>query len=440
MNQSMVRIVVENREALRAAAASARISTQQGTAMEIFEKSLGDERDLKLLNKVLSSGHKSVIEHQTFTLAFNDVSVLAEQFLIECRLASFTVKSRRYVDFGSAGWVCPEGLTDEQKALYDGAMKARFEDYGKLMELGVPKEDARFVLPYALRSNFFMTLDARELIALACAMLYGRGRGFDEIESLGRQLKDQFDVLYPGVIDEEARRYPHYEPMPLPEEICLGTDREGGAELIDAPRDTEGFLDAVYDFTGRFQAGDAAAHRRAMFTDARPRELEMLRYSFRVKRVSLACVTHFTRHRMLSLLVPPVARALAEGDYVLPETVKAIPEAEAVYRHAFESQGRAAQRALAMGVPMEALSYFALSGHELDLMLSINLRELIHFMKLRTCRRAQWEIQDVAWKMLELLRQGEPEVFGCLGPSCVYGPCPEGKMSCGRPYRSEWEE
>ena len=103
MNQSRAVVVVENREALRVAAASARISTQQGTALEIYERSLGDARDLKLIDKVLSSGHKSVIEHQTFGIAFNDVSVLVEQFVIECRLASFTVKSRRYVDFGGAG-------------------------------------------------------------------------------------------------------------------------------------------------------------------------------------------------------------------------------------------------------------------------------------------------------------------------------------------------
>ena len=127
MNRSQAIIINRNPEALRAAAASARISTQQGTAMEIYADSQGDARDLKLIDKVLSSGHKSVIEHQTLTVAFNDVSVLAEQFMIECRLASFTVKSRRYVDFGAAGWVCPEGLTADQRALYDRAMAARFE-------------------------------------------------------------------------------------------------------------------------------------------------------------------------------------------------------------------------------------------------------------------------------------------------------------------------
>ena len=80
------------------------------------------------------------------------------------------------------------------------------------------------------------------------------------------------------------------------------------------------------------------------------------------------------------------------------------------------------------------------SGHEIDLMLTMNAREIVHFMKLRTCRRAQWEIRGVAWRMLEALRESCPEIFGGIGPSCVYGKCPEGRMSCGKPYKSIWEE
>ena len=154
MKQSKAIIVVENREALRAAAGSARISTQQGTALEIFDRSLGDEKDLNLLKKVLSSGHKSVIEHQTVSIAFNDVSVLVEQFVIECRLASFTVKSRRYVDFGAAGWVCPEGLTEDQRALYDAAMAARFDKtYVIDLRKNAPVYDAAFKEAFFLNGH-----------------------------------------------------------------------------------------------------------------------------------------------------------------------------------------------------------------------------------------------------------------------------------------------
>ena len=429
MINSKAIIIVKNHDALRVAASSARISTQPGTAMEIFERSLGDERDLKLMNKVLSSGHKSVIEHQTFSIAFNDVSVLVEQFVIEARLASFTVKSRRYVDFSGAGYVVPDGLSEEQASLYDAAMQARFADYEKLMALGVPKEDARFLLPYCLRSNFFMTVNARELIALVCAMLYGRGRDYGEIRALGAQLKAQFDELYPGVIDAEKGRFVGCAVAPLPGGIKAGEAHEGGAELLSAPDAPMALLNGALSFSGRIAEGDI----RALILDARPRELELLNYAFRIKNISLACLTHFARHRIQTQVIPAVMTALAGGNYVLPETVRAVPEAEAVYRAAFADQAKLAECAIARGIKPEDVSYFALSGHQLDILLGMNARELMHFMKLRTCSRAQWEIRGVAGKMLDLLAENTPEIFRMYGPSCRFGPCPEGRMSCGKP-------
>ena len=102
-------------------ASGGRISTMDGTADEIFETSLaaGREKNEKLIGKVLSSGHTSVLEHGFVNLAFENVSVLAEQFLIEFRLASFTVKSRRYVDFSKAGYVSPELESDAQRKIFD---------------------------------------------------------------------------------------------------------------------------------------------------------------------------------------------------------------------------------------------------------------------------------------------------------------------------------
>ena len=60
-------------------------------------------------------------------------------------------------------------------------------------------------------------------------------------------------------------------------------------------------------------------------------------------------------------------------------------------------------------------------------------------MKLRICRRAQWEIRGIALQMLKLLAALEPELFSHYGASClVDGRCPEGKLTCGRPIeRSE---
>ena len=95
MQQESAKIILKNEDGLRAVASAARISTTQGSALEIFAKSGDAAKDMKLVQKVLASGHRSVIEHQTFTVAFDGVSVLVEQFLIEFRLASYLVKSRQ---------------------------------------------------------------------------------------------------------------------------------------------------------------------------------------------------------------------------------------------------------------------------------------------------------------------------------------------------------
>lgn len=442
VNQSTAKILNDNRAALGVTASAARMSTQQGTALEIFKKSGNVEKDLNLVSKVLSSGHKSVIEHQTLSVAFNDVSVMVEQFVIEFRLASFTVKSRRYVDFSGAGYVVPCELNETQRNAYCTRMDELFRDYETLLERGIPKEDARFLFPYSLRSNFFMTINARELIYMICSMVSGRGAGYEELHNLGEQLKAQFDALYPGVIDAEQARFnaPKRDVRTL--EISRGGEVSGHASLISSPENPELLLETAMAFSGRFTPQDGrfmtADNIRCLRNDSRPRELETLNYTFRVSNVSLACVTHFTRHRMQSPMIPDVVRALCNGNYIIPASVKADPMALELYCKAFEKQTTAAQDALESGVSGEVLAYYAMSGHVVDIMMTLNAREMLLFAKLRTCTRAQWEIRGVAREMILRLNEVSPEIFGGYGPSCaVTGRCPEGKMTCGRPVKIE---
>ena len=320
MNKSKAVILHPNPDQRRIVASPARISTQQGTAMEIYEKSGDVEKDLKLVGKVLSSGHKSVIEHQTVSIAFNDVSVMVEQFVIEYRLASFTVKSRRYVDFSDAGYVVPDDMNAAVRDIYTRRTKRLFDVYQQLMDLGIPKEDARFVLPYGFRSNFFVTMNARELMHMICAMVRGRGARFAEIRSLGEQLKRQFDELYPDVLDAQLKSCNPERMEASSGDIAVGSALPPKVEIIGAPTDPMGLLDTAMRFARRFSGADEASIR-ALLADDRPRELEALYYTFRIDHASLACVTHFTRHRMLSLMLHHELSALTDGNYVLPESV-----------------------------------------------------------------------------------------------------------------------
>ena len=438
MNYGTARILQKNEAALRTVASSARISTHQGTALEIYEKSGDREKDLKLVNKVLASGHKSVIEHQTLSVAFDNVSVLVEQFVIEFRLASFTVKSRRYVDFSDSGYVVPEGMNPEVETLYRGRTEALFALYEQLLQLEIPKEDARFVLPYGFRSNFFATMNARELMHMVIAMLKGQGSAFPELRALGLQLKEQFDEMYPGVLDAELKHAPECLEEGEAGPILAGSAREPEVRIISAPANPVEVLGTAMRFGRRFSGFDAENMRRLLL-DARPRELEVLSYSFRIDNVSLACVTHFTRHRMLSLMLRHELSALEEGNYVLPERISANPEALRLYCSAFEAQTVAAARAQKLGADESQLSYFAMAGHTTSILITMNARELLHFAKLRCCARAQWEIRGIARAMIELLNETDAQPIFCgYGPTCaVTGRCPEGKMSCGHPVRIE---
>lgn len=436
MNRGTAKILLKNEDALRIVASAARISTQQGTALEIYDRSGDAEKDLKLVGKVLSSGHKSVIEHQTLSVAFDNVSVLVEQFVIEFRLASFTVKSRRYVDFSDAGYVIPEGMSAQVEKIYAERTESLFAAYERLMELGIPKEDARFVLPYGFRSNFFMTLNARELILMVTAMLKGRGSVYPELRMLGNQLKEQFDALYPGVIDGEMARAASEIPEGGAGPMFVGDVREPEVRIVAAPAKPVETLNTAMRFGRRFNGFDAD-NMQQLLTDARPRELELLSYSFRIDYVSLACVTHFTRHRMLSLMLRHELSALSDGNYVLPESVNANEEARAIYCDAFQKQSEAAMAAKDSGAEAEQLAYFAMAGHTTSILITMNARELLHFSKLRACSRAQWEIRGIARAMIELLNETDARpIFQNYGPTCaVTGKCPEGKMCCGHPVR-----
>ena len=65
------------------------------------------------------------------------------------------------------------------------------------------------------------------------------------------------------------------------------------------------------------------------------------------------------------------------------------------------------------------------------IVVSMNARELHHFFRLRLCRRAQWEIRDLAFAMLRAVLSAAPLLFRDAGPECLAGACPEGEYSCG---------
>ncbi|MBR3942899.1 MAG: FAD-dependent thymidylate synthase, partial [Clostridia bacterium] len=67
-----------------------------------------------------------------------------------------------------------------------------------------------------------------------------------------------------------------------------------------------------------------------------------------------------------------------------------------------------------------------------SIMMTFNARSLFNFFEHRCCERAQWEIREMANRMLALVKEVAPTLFEKSGPPCLKKPCPEGKMSCGK--------
>lgn len=164
--------------------------------------------------------------------------------------------------------------------------------------------------------------------------------------------------------------------------------------------------------------------------------LEHVSYTFAIDGVSRAMTHQLVRHRLASFNQQSQRYVkFKDGlNTIKPASVAENEEASALFDEAVDAAVEAYQKLLDAGVPAEDARYLLPNAAETKIVVTMNVRELLHFFELRCCNRAQWEIRELAHKMLELVRPTAPYVFFDAGPSCVRGACSEGKMTCGRPY------
>lgn len=164
--------------------------------------------------------------------------------------------------------------------------------------------------------------------------------------------------------------------------------------------------------------------------------LEHASYTFAIDGVSRALTHQLVRHRLASFNQQSQRYVKFKDGVpvVKPASVAASSETEAVFDQAIAACVEAYKKLLDAGVPAEDARYLLPNAAESKIVVTMNVRELLHFFSLRCCNRAQWEIRELAHRMLELARPTAPFIFADAGAGCVRGACPEGKMSCGNPY------
>ena len=172
--------------------------------------------------------------------------------------------------------------------------------------------------------------------------------------------------------------------------------------------------------------------------------IEHASFTFGIEGVSRSLLAQITRHRIASFSVQSQRYVrLDDFRYVVPPAIEAVPAAKAAFLASMEQDHAA--RLMAEGVPEkearrkaekmanEDARFVLPNACETKMVVTMNARSLCNFFRLRCCERAQWEIRALADEMLRLVYPVAPHLFRTAGPGCLEGPCPEGKMSCGRP-------
>lgn len=206
-------------EAAAIIASGGRISTMDGTADEIYAKSLaaGQEKNEKLIGKgALLRAHVGA-------------GTLLCKLILRERLRPRRAVPDRIPAGVLHGQIPPlrrffrRGLclrrtfpTRRRRRPSTRPSRALFGIYDELEAAGVPKEDARFVLPYCFCSNFFCSMNARELVHVMNELTYGRGSGIPELRALGESLFAQCEARLPFLAlrkPEVYRRTPDWTPQ-----------------------------------------------------------------------------------------------------------------------------------------------------------------------------------------------------------------------------------
>jgi thymidylate synthase (FAD) len=170
--------------------------------------------------------------------------------------------------------------------------------------------------------------------------------------------------------------------------------------------------------------------------------VEHVSFTFAIEGISRACSHQLVRHRLASYSQQSqrYVSKTTGFQYVVPPSIDDDEEMKIRFK-AFmkETQkfynylvGRLEEKGVKGEAVREDARFVLPNAAETKIMVTMNVRELLHFFAQRCCNRAQWEIRQMATEMLRLAKNVAPTLFVHAGPGCVKGPCPEGAYSCGK--------
>jgi flavin-dependent thymidylate synthase len=433
-------------------AAYARISRSSKRVDQLRSESLlqVDKARRSNQNIIFEMGHASIAEHAVFNLDLLDVSRLLTEVIQRSRLASFTEKSQRYVTF-SRDYLLPEELQNKArlKQAYIALMDRLFTEYEesfrallmlhkkeqpqlKARELEcLAKEDARYILPLSTKTQMGMTMNARSLEILLRRL---SNNPLLEAKELKDKLINAVKPICPSLIrhteadgydiniDLSTLGFSSFLQQDLP--WVADWDMAGKARLISAPQNADDLiLSAIlyerselswqenFDTLSRMPRKAKDHLWKRVFTGMQswhkaPRAFEVAEFEFELY-MSESCWAQFKRHRQCTML----KKNGIPGSFLLPPAVNRLKRQEYWEPLFLEC----ADLADSLPEPIRYIhNYLKLNGNTCKVYAKMNLREIYHFIRLRSDEHAQWEIREVSNTILTCVKAHAPNAAKML--------------------------
>jgi len=359
---------------------------------------------------------------------------------------SYTQQSQRYVNVDKEGFVIPDDLDGRLREEFIESNNFLLKIYSKLSErkpefkdkkgrptaewfkYGVPIEDARYVLPLAVKSNISITLTGNKL-----PELIGRIGTLNNPESekllsdLQSMLPEKLEPLFKS---PKAYNYLNLNNLNNPEGLLYSITKHPVRNVgIGALTSTQAETPSSLMMTKSLNDLEKTVKRVLGY--GHESIAEHFRFSLLLD-LSLTSYHQYERHRLPVNIREDFYSIPVSRDYVVPPSIANNDEALKMYKMAI-FEGKAFREKLMEENP-KAAPYMLLNAEKVYVLSNMNARIAKDIFEKRLCNNAQWEIRGKMDEALQELKKYDDKglFFGKAGPKCVAGSCPEGDLSCGK--------
>jgi thymidylate synthase (FAD) len=135
-------------------------------------------------------------------------------------------------------------------------------------------------------------------------------------------------------------------------------------------------------------------------------------FMFEIEGISRICSHQLVRHRIASYDQESQRfSAVEREDFVTPPSIQSNPQALAEYEEFLKSSVDMFKKLKELEIPKEDARFILPQSIGTKLVVTANARSLMHFFWQRTATQAQWEIRELAERMLKECQKVAPTIF-----------------------------